>query len=338
MSDPAKLGIDIGSTTIKVVELTPSLRGKWKLIAAGLIATPPGNIATGPGAVAAVAQSLAKLLKEAGVKSKRAVLAIPEEQVSSHIVELPPMKESEIEQALQWQVEQYIPIPADRAVWSHEVIHKDDTGVEVLLVAAAKNLVQTYTQIVEHAGLELVAVETELMATARAIVPEATPLAVIVDIGATGTDLGIVKSGQLIFARTIPTAGSAFTRAIESGLGLDTATAEQYKNSYGFTANKLDGKLIEAMKPVLTIIATEIRKTIDFYTSKHSNESVQSVILSGGIALLPDAIGALSGMVGVEMAIGDPFAHIELNEKQTKGLGGQAPIYGVAVGLAMRPL
>ncbi len=206
------------------------------------------------------------------------------------------------------------------------------------MVAAAKNLVDTYTQAVEGLGLELVAVETELMATARAIIPSNTPLALVVDIGANGTDLGLVRRGQMVFARTIPTAGSAFTRAIETSLGLDTATAEQYKNSYGFAADKLDGKLLEAMKPVLTVIAGEIRKTIDFYTSKHPNEVVSSVMLTGGIAMLPDAIGILSGMVGVEMAVGNPFIHVSMDDKQSKALAGQAPIYGVAVGLGMRPL
>ena len=265
--------------------------------------------------------------------------ALPEEQISSHIVEMPVLSDTEVEQALQWQVEQYIPIPQDQAVWSHKVISRDNTGgVEVLLVAAAKNLVDGYRQILEHAGLEVVALETELMATARAEVMPGTPLSVVADIGSASTDLGVVRDGELIFARTIPTAGEAFTRAIESSLGLDTAQANQYLHTYGFSANQLEGKLAAALQPVLAVIAGEIKKTMDFYTSKHAGVTVKQVILSGGVATLPDIVSAISGQIGTETIVGDPFMGVQMNDAQRKALQGNGPFYAVSVGLAKREL
>ena len=294
----------------------------------------------GPATVAIIVQSLSKLMKQVGIKSKKAVAALPEEQVSSHVVEMPEMSDAEVGQALQWQVEQYIPIPADKAVWSHQVIKRGQIGggMEVLLVAAAKQLVNTYISVLDQCGLEVLALETELMATARAEVPSEYPLVVIVDMGAKGTDMGVVSHGQLVFARTIPTAGESFTRAIEAALSLDPATAEQYKQTYGFTAGKLDGKISAAMKPVMTSIASEIRKTADFYVSKHPGETVKTVVLSGGVALLPEVVAELSGLVGIEMAIGNPFARVSLDANQAKVVTGNAPFYGVAVGLAMRQI
>lgn len=340
MSSLPRLGIDIGSTSIKLVELLPDGKDRWKLMTAASMPSIAGGVQANPNNLTGFAQAIVKMKKEAGVKSSRVIAALPEEQVSSHIVELPLMSDEEVKQALHWQVEQYIPIPADRAVWSYQVIRRDQNagGMEVLLVAVAKNLVNSYISILEQAGLEVVALETELMATARAEVPVEFPLSLIVDIGSKSTDVGVVQKGQLVFARTIPTAGEAFTRAIQSALGLDATQAEQYKSTYGFDTVKLGGKLAEAMKPVLNVIASEIKKTADFYTSKHSGESVQVVTLSGGVSVLPEMVGVLSGMVGIEVSIGNPFGRIQMDRNQAQALSGSGPIYGVAIGLAMRDI
>jgi type IV pilus assembly protein PilM len=332
------VGLDIGAASVKLVELAPAGNKKWKLLTAASMPSIEGGIVPGNPNLPALSVAIKKLLSEAGVRSKRAVAALPEEQISTHVIEMPAMSDSEIEQALQWQVEQYIPIPADRAVWSHEIVSRNTPsgGVEVLLVAAAKSLVEAYTQVLEQAGLEVVALESEMMATARAELDGNTGLTLVVDIGARSTDVGLIRSGQLLFARTIATAGDAFTRAIESTLGLDKMVAEQYKNAYGFSAVHLEGKILDAMKPVLAIIAAEIRKTIDFYISKHVGESVRMVTLSGGVAALPDVVSMLSSQLGVEVVVGNPFGKIILDDAQKKALTGNEPFYAVAVGLAMR--
>jgi len=158
----------------------------------------------------------------------------------------------------------------------------------------------------------------------------------IVDIGAKSTDLGIVRAGQMVFARTIPTAGEAFTRAIEAALGLASGQAEEYKRTYGFDTQKMQGKITEAMKPVMNVITAEVRKTGDFYMSKHRGEQVKLVTLSGGVALVPEVVNVLSGLLGMEVAVGNPFNRIEMDKNKTSQLLGLGPFYAVAAGLAMR--
>ncbi len=336
MSIPAQIGIDIGSTSVKLVELAPAGGDRYKLLAAASMPS-GGGIVANLANLAPVVAAVARIVKESGAKSRRVVAALPEEQISSHIVQMPMLSDAEIEEALVWQVEQYIPIPQDQAIWSHKVLSKDASGgAEVLLVAAAKSLVEAYRHVLEQAGLEVAAFATELMATARAEVQPNSPLSVVVDMGALSTDLGIVRGGELIFARTIPTAGEAFSRAIESGLGLDSNQAHQYLTTYGFSSSQLEGKIFEAVKPVLAVVSGEIRKTIDFYTSKHPGETVKQVILSGGVATLPDVLGAISSVVNMETIVGDPFAGVQMDESQKKGLTGNGPFYAVAVGLAKR--
>lgn len=335
MSRSPRLGVDIGAASLKIAELAPQ-GGRWKLLTAASMPSPEGGV----GAATQVSSALVKIIKEAGVKSRRAVAALAEEHISSHIVEMPLLTDSEVEQALQWQVEQYIPLPADQAVWSYQVIKKDQVtgGMEVLLVAAAKTLVENYRRMLEGAGLEVVALETELVATARAVIPPSSPLAVIVDIGSRSTDMGVVRQAQLVFARTVPTAGEAFTRAIETTLGLDPHLAEQYKNTYGFSSQHLEGKLLAAMEPVLVLIAQEVRKTIDFYLSKHPGETVKQLVLSGGVAALPEVVGMLSSRAGLEVVVADPFGQVELDASQKQALAGNGPFYAVAVGAGMREI
>lgn len=333
-----KIGIDIGSSAIKIVELAPQGAGKWKLLTAASLATPEGaQLISGQANLAAISATIAKVCKEAGVHTRQVVASIPEEQVSTHLVEMPAMTEGEVEQALEWQVEQYIPLAKEDAVWSYQIVKKDDAAgsMEVLLVAVSKKIAETYRQVFEQAGLEVVALETELTSAARSLTTGNPGIAIIVDIGARSTDIGVTRSSQLLFSRTVPTAGEAFTRAIETSLGLETAQAEQYKNTYGFSAGQLQGKLLEAMNPVLGLIATEIKKTMDFYRGKHAAEAAKSVILSGGVAVLPDVITSLSAQVGMEVLIGNPFANVSMDDAQKKALTGNEPFYATAVGLSM---
>ena len=343
MNKLPKIGLDLGSTAIKLVELLPAGGDKWKLAAAASAASPLAGVITSQTDMGGLTAVVAKLVKESGAKSKRVVTALPEEQVSSHIVEMPMMSDSEVEQALKWQVEQYIPIPVEKAVWSHQVIRRDlaSGGMEVLLVAVAKNLVNMIVAVVEKAGLEVVAVDTELGATVRCEIDSKFPLSIILDIGSKTTDLGIVRESQLVFSRTVPTAGEAFIRSIETGLGLDKGQARQYLGSYGFSADKLGGKLVEVARPVLAVIATEIKKTSDFYVSKHPGENIRMVVLSGGMAVVPEIAPALSSMLGIEVAIGNPLARLDIDNKSKKAAKitpAEGPFYGVAIGLAMREL
>ncbi len=338
MADLPKIGLDIGTTTIKMVELTP-VGKRWKLLPAVLTPT-VGSVTSGMAVADIVRMSatISEMIKEGGIKSRKVVVALPEEQVSSHVMELPLLSDAEIGQALEWQVEQYIPIPKDQAVWSWEVVRKNEAGggMEVLLAAAAKNLVETYRKIVEGAGLELLAVETELAAGVRSQLNETAPLAVVVDIGSGSTDIGVARAGQLIFSRTIPTAWQAFARAVETTLEMDKTQAQQYVNTYGFIADQLEGKVADAMLPVLSVIVTEIRKTIDFHISKHPGETVKLVVLSGGAAKVPEIVRVLAAQLGVETSIGDPLAKLEVDEQQRKAFAENAPLYAVAIGLAER--
>ena len=334
------VGVDIGSKTIKVVELSKE-KGGFKLRASGIVGysgTKPDKLRTDK-EMTPLSQSLRKLHKEAKISGKEVVVALPESQVYTRTIKFPMLTDVEVASAVRWEAEQYIPIPLNEAVIQHQIIERRDNTtppeVLVLLVAAPRSLVETYQRLIQLAGLTLIAAETELMALVRSLAPvEGTSL--IVDFGSRSTNIAIANNGQLTFSRSISTAGEAFTRAIAQSLGIELQQAEEYKRTYGLSQTKLEGKVKRALDTIFRMVVDEIRKAVQFYQGEEKGEVPRSLILSGGTAGLPDTVSYLTKELGIEVVIGNPFSKISVDPEVAKSLSGYAPLYSIAVGLAMR--
>jgi type IV pilus assembly protein PilM len=156
------------------------------------------------------------------------------------------------------------------------------------------------------------------------------------DFGARSTDIALAKNGQLSFTRTIPTAGEAFTRAVAQSLGVEYQQAEEYKRAYGLAGGQLEGKIRGALDPIFRIVVDEMKKAIHFYQSEEKGEAPKSVILSGGTAGMPEALSFLTKTMGIEVVIGNPFSRVAVDASVAKSIAAYAPLYSIAVGLAMR--
>lgn len=334
------VGLDIGSKTIKMVEL--SSEGKtMRLQAAGVLGYKGANIERleDEKDFVAISQVVAKLHKEAKISAKDVVLSLPENAVFTRTIKFPPLSDAEIASAVKWEAEQYIPIPLSQAIIQHQILERREKAtppdVEVLLIAAPRSLVEKYVKIVHLAHLTPLAVETDLIALVRALAPPDKTV-LLIDFGANSTDLAISKNGMLSFSRSIPTAGEALTRAVAQALGVESQQAEEYKRTYGLSGKKLEGKVKEAMESVFKIVIDEIKKAIHYYQSEEQGDAPKSVILSGGTSGLPEALPVLTSLLEVEVEIGNPFKNISLDKEMGKSLASYAPLYSIAVGLALR--
>lgn len=334
------VGIDIGSKTIKIVELQKE-GNSFSLSASGIVGytgNSPDKI-TDDKEMASLAQIIKKLHAEAGVSSRDVVLSLPESQVFTRTIKFPLLTDAEIASAVKWESEQYIPIPINEAIIQHTILARNETStppeVIVLLVAAPRIIVEKYTKVVQLAGLKPVAVETELIAITRALSPEDRTV-LLVDLGASSTDIAISKQGLLSFSRSIPIAGEAFTRAVSQALGVSSAQAEAYKKTYGLEQKELEGKVQGALGPVLRLVVDEIKKAVNFYQTEEKGEAPSSLIVSGGTSGMPQIITQLSALVGMEVLIGNPFSKISVDAETAKRIAPYAPLYAVSVGLALR--
>ncbi len=335
-------GLDIGSKTIKIVELAKVGRS-IKLKSAGLIGyngVPPDRLSSDKDMVP-LSDVIKKLHREAKIQTKNVNLALPETLVFSRVIKFPLLSESEIASAVRWEAEQYIPFPIDEAVLEHVIIEKNEKVVPpqayVQLIAAPKKVVEQYVKVSELAGFNVNAVETEMVSVSRSLFVT-DQVVVIVDLGARSTNIAISKDGQLVVSRSIPTAGETLTRAVSQGLGIELTQAEEYKKAYGMSQSQLEGKIRSVLDPVMRMVADEIRKTIHFYQAELSGNYPKTVMLVGGSSTMPEMISVLTSLLNMEVLIGNPFSTVEIDPETNKVLTGYSPMYAVAVGLALRNL
>lgn len=335
------LGIDIGSKTIKIVELE-KVGSSYSLVASGVVgySGPTVDKMSEDKEMAAIAQVIKKLYSEARISSKEAVVSIPESLAFTRTIKFPPLTDAEIASAIKWEAEQYIPIPVNEAIIQHTVLKRNDaagtdSGVMVLLVAAPRIIVEKYVKVVQMAGLTPIAVETELIALTRALAPPDKTV-LLVNLGGSSTNLAIVNHGLLSFSRSLPVAGDAFTRAVSQSLSITPQQAEEYKKAYGLSSSQLEGKIKGALDSVVRLVSDEIKKAVNFYLTQEKGEMPTSLVMTGGSSGMPEILPVLSNTVGMEVLVGNPFVHVQVNAAFAQKLASFAPLYGVAVGLAMR--
>lgn len=334
------VGLDIGSRTIKIVEVEKAGAG-YSLLASGIVGFTSNPITKmeDEKEIAAVAQVIRKLHHEAGISGRDVNISLPESQVFTRTIKFPLLTDAEIASAVKWESEQYIPIPLAEAIIQHTILERNEKtvppGVLVLLVAAPRVVVEKYTKVVQAAGLNVISVETELIALTRSLAPVDKTI-LLVDLGASSTDIAIAKKGLLSFSRSIPIAGEAFTRAVSQSLGVNPQQAEEYKKTYGLSAGELEGKVKGALDPILKMVVDEIKKAIHYYETDEKGEAPGAIIVSGGTSGMPDIISMLTSLLGMEVLVANPFSRIGVDPETAKKLSPFAPLYSVAVGLAER--
>jgi type IV pilus assembly protein PilM len=336
-----RLGIDIGSHSIKIVEIARN-QDDVQLISAGAIVTPPKSLSSSLAAdQIALSDTLKTLLKQTGTRTRDAVISLPESQVFTRVIEVPQLSERELASAIRWEAEQYVPLPLDQVNIDFSVLRDakvTGTGkMEVLLVASPKTLIEKYVGILDHADLNAIAAETEIIAISRALVRTANTVknVMIVSLGAQTTDLSIIRSGVLAFTRSISAGGEALSRALIQGLDFNQVQAEQFKQTYGVEKDKLEGKIVEAVRPIMDTIASEIKRAIAFYQEKYKNDRIEVMLICGGTARLPGMVTYITEATGLETQLANPWLGIK-REQRFAVLDPEGANFCVAVGLALR--
>jgi len=333
-------GLDIGSNTIKVVQLSGS-SDRPAFVAAGQIQTPTKQGDDGSEeAVEQLANAVKTLHKEAHLTTNKVVTALPESQIFTRVVEMPKLKPAELNHAISWEAEQYVPIPLADVKLDWQVLGDatETDKIEVLLVAAPTSLINHYLEITKKADLIPLGLETEITAAVRSLVQrfEGTPTTMVVSIGASTTDLSIVRNGRITLTRSIATGGLSLARGIAQELGFEIGQAIEYMKTYGLDPTSLEGKIMQAIKPIFDLIVNEIRRTLAYYMTKHPNAPVKRVIITGGTAKLPGVVIYLAEALGLEVQLGDPWEGISLPSSVSGKLKEEASSYAVAVGVALK--
>ena len=335
------LGIDIGQSSVKIVSINKENGEKLVLesIGEGRIQLTENNQNDSEKKWVEFGKLIKTIIADNKIKNRNVVASLPENEVISRLVQLPPLKDSEIMDALRFEAETFVPYPLDEVSLDYEIIEKDEIGrLSVFVIAAKNELINSYIKLFKGLGLEMVALESPAIAFRRVARNNATiDRLVMLNIGEKYSDIFNINKGNVYFSRSLPVGGESLTRAISLGLGLDLASAEEYKKAYGIKEDELEGKIRLATMPVFNSITDEVRKAIALFVEDNGGKSVQLLVLSGGGANLPGMAEELTRVLGVEVQISQPFINIDVTQIQSPyNLNIEGCRFSLAVGLSLR--
>ena len=340
MSD--NIGIDLGSYAIKMARVNRNMKG-GELVQLGSFYNPVGQFLPADQVqFQKLADSLRQFANEQKIKGRPVTVALPESLAYTSVISMPNLSDAELASSIHWEAEQHIPVAIDDINLEYEILYKprkDEIGekMRVLLVGARKDVIERLVELFQIAGVEVVGLETVLLGVYRSLKQSfgGEGAVLVVHIGAMTTDILVVLNGELVLTYTVQTGGLAFTRALEKGLELPPAQAEEYKRAYGLDQQQLEGKVRQVLLPVINILVAEIRKAIQFYQTGHMLSPVRQMVTSGGGAYLPGLTTYFAETFGYEVVLANPQESVV--GKPNLKLPNDLAAYTAAIGLANRP-
>lgn len=347
------IGLEIGASAIKILELRagapPSLR------ALAIRPTPAGAATDGqivePQAIAA---EIRAGLADAKIKNRYCVTSVANQAAITRIISVPKMSLKELDEAIKWEAERYIPFPIDEVVLDYDALDNPDDipadgQMEVMIAAAQTEVIARHVEVIKLAGLEPVVIDIKPFAAIRALkgsllgehlnkttltgqrYTEEGEVGVILEIGASNSTIALVRGERILMNRNINVSGDDFTVAIQKAFNLDFAAAEDVKVQYAtatiptedeeelldFDVNRerySPARIFDVIRAPLVDLTTEIRRSLEFYRVQSGDVNVDRMYLSGGGSKLRGLADAIGDTLGFRVELGDPWLSLTYDE------------------------
>jgi type IV pilus assembly protein PilM len=339
------VGLDVGSSAVKAVELKAA--GKfYKVTGFGTEPLPPDCIVDGAIIDAtAVADSIRRLFDATGIKTRDVAASLSGNAVIVKKISLPMMSDGELAESIYWEAEQYIPFDIQDVNLDYQILDRGDSAggkgmMEVLLVAAKKEKIADYTGVIAQAGRTAVVVDVDAFALQNAYEVnygiEGNTVVVLLNAGASATNINILHGDQSVFTRDISIGGNAYTEALQRELNLPFDAADALKRG-----EPADGTTYDDARPVLRAVTEnvmlEIQKTFDFFKATAASDKINRIMLSGGASRAEGFTEMLTDRFEAPVEAFDPFRRVAFDARRFKTNPADiAPTVAVAVGLGLR--
>ncbi|OGH69831.1 MAG: hypothetical protein A2754_02200 [Candidatus Magasanikbacteria bacterium RIFCSPHIGHO2_01_FULL_47_8] len=328
------LGIDIGTSSVKIVELTKSgdkieltnygqfvdFRGQLQSTTLQVLSSQVGDVIKG-------------IVQEAGMKERSAAIAVPMFSGFTTVITMPSIPDEELSQAVTYEAKKYIPLPLGEVKFEWSKLDNNPAAekgtMDLLIVAVTNELINRYQEAAKLSNIDLRYIELDAFSLARALVGPSDGPTLIIDIGALSTALIIVDKEWPMYTRTSEVAGREFTKLLARSLGTDFKRAESLKYKIG--VHSAGGIIL----PLVDSLLAEAKRIIDDY-AKARKMAIQRVILSGGSSNTPGLLEYAVKALGKETVIANPFRDIIYPRELEPVIQKMAPAYCIAVGLALR--
>ena len=340
------VGLDIGSSAIKLVELKEKKGGTYQLLKMGVERLSPEAIVDGSIMDSSmVVETISRLNSEKGVKNSNYATSLSGHSVIIKKISLPAMSPDELAESIQWEAEQYIPFDINDVNLDYVPLTTAGTGenIEVILVAVKKEKINDYTSVISQTNKAAVLVDVDAFALQNCYemnydVNENRVLA-LVNIGASVTNVNVLSGTNSLFWRDITFGGNQYTDAIQRELSLSFEQAEELKRGKTVGDHTIQ-QVIPILNSVSEDFAGELRKTLDFFTATSGAERVDEIVLAGGGSGVLNLDATLRDKFSIPVSILDPFRNVTVDEGEfnPEELAEIGPSMAIAVGLAIRKL
>jgi len=350
----SKLGIDIGTSSIKLVELSNS-GGRYRLENYGLFELKGQSGANDAQSILKlpdeeIVWGIKEVIKKSNFKTRDVVAAIPSFSTFTTVIQMPYLSEEDLAKALPFEARKYVPIPLDEVVLDWSIVGILDqsaatpvpsagtakTIVEVFLAAVPKDETARYQRIMQAAGLNLVALELENAGLIRALLGNDLSSTAIVNIGGRSTSMVVVSKGYERLSHNYEIGGFEITKSIARSLNISLEKAEDLKHRLGLTDSN-ENIIKEAMTSLVDMMIFETKKTISTF-EETKNQKVTRVVLVGGIVNMPNFVNYFKERLGRDVYIGNVFSRIAHPQELTPVVQELSNNFSIAAGLAMREI
>ena len=349
------VGLEVGTANLKVVELRAGSPPSLSTLA--MRPMPPGlvqedQIVDPQG----LADEIKALFDEAGISKRFVVASVGNSQVIIRGIDVPKMSIDELDEAIKWEAERYIPFPIDEVVLDYYVLDNPDDveeggQLQVVIAAAKIELVTQQVEYLKLAGLEPVVLDVKPFALLRSLkgamlgealtksalssdaYTDSGEVGVVLEIAATQTTITLVRGDRFILNRNIGVSGDDFTAAIQRSFGLDFDSAEEVKLDYGtatiptedeeellnFDAKREQfspSRVYESLRPVLVDLTTEIRRSLEFFRVQQGDATINRMLVTGGGAKLRGLPEAIGDALGFRVEVANPWLSVLVDERQ----------------------
>ncbi|WP_424951600.1 type IV pilus assembly protein PilM [Deinococcus sp.] len=347
---PNAIGVEIGTSAIKVVVLKP---GSPPILQhAVTIPTPIGSMRDGLVVEPqAVATELKNLLAQHRITTRQAVTAVPNQSAVTRNIMVPRMERKELQDAIKWEAERYIPYPIDEVALDFDLLDDpanipEDGQMEVVIAAAPSEAVARVIEVLQLAGLEPVVIDLKSFAVLRALrgnllgehltkstltgtnYTEAGEVALVLEIGASSSVISLVRGDRVLMARNIGVSADDFTTALQKAFDLDFSAAEEIKVGYATATTPTEdeedllnfdlsreqyspARVFEVIRPVLGDLITEIRRSLEFYRVQSGDVVIDRTFLAGGGAKMRGLAAAISDALGFRVEVASPWLTVQ---------------------------
>ncbi len=344
--DKPLFGLDIGHGSLKVMQVTqrppktPAKDFRPRVTGYGFTtfdkAAQEDGVVVQPEIIAKAAQALFKQSVIGDITTRRVSLAIPAYRIFTRSLSLPKLKTGELDEAVQLEAEQYIPMPLEELYFDYEIVKQTDDTTELFMVAVPKTIVNSYLDLAQIMGLETVLIEPTLSSSGRlfSLDPQSDIASIIIDFGSQSSDISIFDK-HILVTGTVQGGGENFTNSIKEQLGVSLQEAGLIKTRYGLGLSKQQAAIKQTLDPTLKQIVKEIRRMIRYYEEHYGSERpIGQIVALGGGANMPGLNDYLTEALRLAVRHSDPWQYIDYKGLQLPAAADK-PMYATVAGLSL---